>query len=294
MRRSQRRRRWEFAMTIRDILIALTTYPEPTPVAAVDDAISWAAILGARASAIGCVITDDMPGGIIGDLIFDMPGIIAAERKRSAANAEKILMAFQNSAERRGLFQERILQHCLSAKIPDMFVEYARLYDLTIVAVPEGDYVDQWFAESVIFGSGRPTIILPFQRMRPEVSADTVVIAWDFSRFASRAIADALPVLERAKRVYVVTVTNEKAIDAERSSAELAKHLARHGVDIVLDLVDAAGRGVGEVLQSYVAAHQADLLLMGAYGHSRIREFVLGGATRSMLAHPPVPILFSH
>jgi nucleotide-binding universal stress UspA family protein len=100
--------------------------------------------------------------------------------------------------------------------------------------------------------------------------------------------------LEKAKQVYVVTVTNEKAISTGRSGPELAKHLARHGANVVLDIVDAAGRTIGDVLESYVSSRNADLLVMGAYGHSRVREFVLGGATRSMISSPPLPILFSH
>jgi nucleotide-binding universal stress UspA family protein len=119
-------------------------------------------------------------------------------------------------------------------------------------------------------------------------------VAWDFSRPAARAVADALPVLEKAKRTCVVTVTNEKLIDTKRSGPELAKHLARHGVNVVLDTVDAAGRSVGDVLESYVASRNADVLVMGAYGHSRIRDFILGGATKSMIARPPLPILLSH
>lgn len=100
--------------------------------------------------------------------------------------------------------------------------------------------------------------------------------------------------LEKANRVCVVTVTNEKVIDSKRSGAELAKHLARHGVEIVLDTVDAAGRSIGDVLDTYIASRNADLLVMGAYGHTRIRDFILGGATKSMLARPPLPIFLSH
>src|SRR4029079_14923093 len=111
---------------------------------------------------------------------------------------------------------------------------------------------------------------------------------------ASRAVADALPILERAERVCVVTVTDEKVIDDKRWGAELATHLDRHDRDRVLEAIDAAGRKIGAVLESYVNSHNADLLVMGAYGHSRIREFILGGATKSMLARPPLPILLSH
>jgi nucleotide-binding universal stress UspA family protein len=91
-----------------------------------------------------------------------------------------------------------------------------------------------------------------------------------------------------------VTVTNEKAIESPRSLAELGRHLARHGIDATLESVDAAGRPIGQVLDAFVRAHDADLLVMGAYGHSRVREFVLGGATKSVLARPSVPTLLSH
>ena len=223
-------------MAVKDILLALTSYPEPTPVSAVDEAIAFTVALGARISAIACEVKMRVPGSILGSALLDVPAMAAAEAKKSSTNAETLLVAFQDAAEKRGVFQERILEHCLTSDVPELLVEYARLRDVTIVPVPEGDHVDQWYAESIIFGSGRPTLIVPHTRKRAGAFAlDTVVVAWDFSRPASRAVADALPILEKAKRVCVVTVTNEKVIDAKRSGAELAKHLARHGVDVALE-----------------------------------------------------------
>lgn len=282
-------------MAIKDVLLALTTYPEPTPVSAMDEAIDFTAAIGARISAIACEIKFRVPGNILGKALLDVPAMAAAEAKKSSTNAENLLVAFQDAAAKRGVFQERILEHCLTSEVPDVLIEYARLRDLTIVPVPEGEYVDQWYAESIIFGSGRPTLIVPQTRKRAGAFAlGTVVVAWDFSRPAARAVADALPILKKAKRVCVVTVVNEKAIDSKRSGAQLAKHLGAHGVDVVFDSVDAAGRGIGEVLDAYVTSRNADLLIMGAYGHSRIRDFILGGATKSMLARPLLPIFLSH
>ena len=282
-------------MAIKDILLALTTWPEPTPVSAVEDAIAFAVALEARISAVACEVTMQPTGNKLTDVLFDIPAIDAAEAKKSLTNAENLLVAFQDTAEKRGVFQDRILEQCLTSEVPDLFIEYAKLRDLTIVPVPEGEHFDQWYAESIIFGSGRPTLIVPHTRkLAGAFALDTVVVAWDFSRPAARAVADALPILEKAKHVFVVTVTNEKVIDTKRSGAELAKHLARHGIDVVLDTVNAAGRGIGDVLESYVTSRNADVLVMGAYGHSRIREFILGGATRSMLSRPPLPIFFSH
>jgi nucleotide-binding universal stress UspA family protein len=119
-------------------------------------------------------------------------------------------------------------------------------------------------------------------------------VAWDFGRTAARAVADALPILEKAKKVRVVTIADDKVIDTEHSAEELAKNLSRHGIDVVLDKIDAKGRPTGEVLESYALSYTVDLLVMGAYGHSRLREFILGGATKYLLSKPPFPILFSH
>lgn len=282
-------------MAFKDILLAVTTYPEPTPVSAVEDAVDFVVAIGAKISAIACEIKIHAPGSLLGNILLDIPAMAAAESRKSATNAENLLVTFQASAEKHGVFQDRILEHCLIPEAPDLLVEYARLRDLTIVPIPEGGFLEQSYAESIIFGSGRPTLVTPHTRRRDKVFAlSTVVVAWDFSRPAARAVADALPILEKAKRVCVVTVTNEKVIDTKRSGAELAKYLARHGIDVVLDTVDAAGRSIGNALESYVESRDADLLIMGAYGHSRIRDFVLGGATKSMLSQPPTPIFLSH
>jgi nucleotide-binding universal stress UspA family protein len=282
-------------MSFKDVLLALTTYPQPTPVSALDDAIDVAAALGAKISAIACEVKINVPGTLLGRRFLNVPSMIATEAKKSAANAQQLLAAFQAAAEKSGVFQERISEHCLTSEVPQVLIEYSRLRDLTILPMPERDYLDQWYAESVIFGSGRPSVILPHERKRSgSFALDTVIVAWDFSRAATRAMADAMPILEKAKRVCVLTVTKEKAIDTRRSGAELAKHLARHGADVVLDEVDAKGRRIGEVLEAHVTYRNADLLVMGAYGHSRLREFVLGGATKSMLTRPPSPIFLSH
>jgi len=227
--------------------------------------------------------------------LLNVPALVAAELKKSALAAEQALSEFQKTAERNEVFQETILERCTTSQFPDLVIDYARLRDMTIVPMPDTDTVERWLAESLIFGSGRPSIVLPDRpRWSKAVALDIAVVAWDFSRQASRAVADALPILKKAKQVFVLTVTNEKVLSGGRSGAELAKYLARHGMDVVLDEVDAAGRDIGTVLESHVALRDADILVMGAYGHSRFREFVLGGATRSMLARPPVPVFLSH
>ena len=282
-------------MAVQDILLALTTYPKPTPVSVVDDAIDFAVALGARLSAIACEFKIETPGNSLANALLEVPAMFAAEAKKSSTNAANLLSAFQAAAEKRGVFQDRISERCRTSEVTDLLIEYARVRDCTIVPVLEGEYVNQWYAEAIIFGSGRPTLIVPQTRKRAGTfSLNKVILAWDSGRPAARAVADALPILQKAKRVSVLTIINEKVIDTKRSGAELAKHLARHGVEVVLDKVDAAGRGIGDLLESYVTSCNADLLVMGAYGHSRMRDFILGGATKSMLSRPPLPIFLSH
>ena len=282
-------------MAFEDILVSLTTYPERTRLSAIEDAVSLAVAHESRVSAIACEVRVAAPASPIGSALLNVPALVAAELKKSALAAEQALSEFQKTAERNEVFQETILERCTTSQFPDLVIDYARLRDMTIVPMPDTDTVERWLAESLIFGSGRPSIVLPDRpRWSKAVALDIAVVAWDFSRQASRAVADALPILKKAKQVFVLTVTNEKVLSGGRSGAELAKYLARHGMDVVLDEVDAAGRDIGTVLESHVALRDADILVMGAYGHSRFREFVLGGATRSMLARPPVPVFLSH
>lgn len=275
-------------MPFKDILVALNSYPDPTPVSVVDDAVAVAAELGAHLAAISCETRVEVPGNFI--KVPTVEGIIAGEAAKSRKSAQELLAAFDAAAAKAGILYETIFEKCLTVEIPDLLVEYARLRDLTILPAS----ADQWYAEAVIFGSGRPTLVLPVSLKRRPFQLGTVAVAWDFSRAAARAVSDALPLLERAKQVRIVTVINEKALDTRRSGEELAKNLSRHGIDVVLDKVDAKGSPIGEVLESYTSSQGADLLVMGAYGHSKWREFVLGGATRSLLSKPPLPILLSH
>ena len=277
-------------MALKDILLILTSYPDQTPVSVIDSAVSLVESFDAHIAAISCEVHVQVPGSFLS--FGTAGGIAAGEAHRSLKNAQALLAAFESAAEKAGVLHETILERSRSHQVPDRLVEYARLRDLTIVPVRES--YDQWYAEAIIFGSGRPTLVLPESTPSRPLAFNTAIVAWDFSRAAARVVADAIPMLEKAKTVRILTVTNEKIIDSTRSSEELAKNLSRHGIDIIVDRVDAAGRSIGNVIRREVADHNADLLVMGAYGHSRFSEFVLGGATKSMLSKPPLPILFSH
>ncbi|WP_166298276.1 MULTISPECIES: universal stress protein [Bradyrhizobium] len=278
-------------MAIRDVLLTLTSYPDPTPVSVIDSAVSLASALGAHIAAISYEAHVQIPGSFLGGA-GNIGSIVASEAHRSRKNAQDLLAAFEAAAQKSDVLHEIILERCLTSEVPDLLVEYARLRDLTIVPVPES--YDQWYAEAIIFGSGRPTLVVPEAPSSKAVALNRVLVAWDFSRAAARAVSDAIPILEKAREVCILTVTNEKAISSRRSSSELAKNLSRHGIDVIVEEVNAAKRTIGDVLAAQIESSRADLLVMGAYGHSRFREFILGGATRSILTKPPIPVLFSH
>ncbi|PWT87744.1 MAG: universal stress protein UspA [Proteobacteria bacterium] len=280
-------------MNYKDLLLSLASYPDSTLPAAVDLAADFAASIGARLSAIACEIKIAVPGSLIAPAFLNVPALAEAEAKKGREQAEAALASFQKAAENKNVFEERIFERSYSPEHCGLVVEYARLRDLTIVPAEANELGDQPTAEALIFESGRPVLMTPREPRKP-FALNTVTVAWDFSRPATRAIGDALPLLTKAKRVHIVTITNEKRIDTRRSGPELAKHLARHGVDVILETVDARGRPIGEALEAATRVHDSDLLVMGAYGHSRLREFVLGGATRSMINRPPLPVLLSH
>lgn len=287
-------------MSFQDLLVVLRPYPAGTPDPAVDHAVATAVALGARTSAIACGITPKIPRSILGNALIDVSAMVAEERIKSTTDAQRLLEVFEEAVARNGgVLGERTFRACQSFEVAEVLAAQARLHDLSIVPMPEGDYVSQfdslWHAETIIFGSGHPVIVLPQERKGSgPVALDRVIVAWDRSRPAARSISDAMPILQKAKHVRLLTVLGEKSIDGEGSGAELARHLALHGVDAVVDEVDAGGRTIGEVLQQQVTIHEIDLIVMGAYGRSRLREFILGGATRSMLTHPPIALFLSH
>ena len=126
------------------------------------------------------------------------------------------------------------------------------------------------------------------------MSLDRVMICWDGSRPAARAVADALPFLKKAKQVEIVIVSEKPNKKDEIPGADLGQHLARHDLKVELEHITSPDIDVASTILSYVADSGADMIVMGGYGHSRVREFVLGGVTRGMLESMTVPVLMSH
>ena len=136
-------------------------------------------------------------------------------------------------------------------------------------------------------------LIVPYVQTTP-LKLDRIMVCWDGSRPAARAIADAMPLLKRAGNIEVVSVTSEHGKRDEIEGADIGHHLARHGLKVDVTRITRGELDVEDVLLSHAADSDADFMVMGGYGHSRLREFVLGGVTRSMLRTMTVPTLMSH
>ena len=280
-------------MSFKDVLLVLTTFPDPTPVSAIEQSVEFAARLGSSISAIACAVTMPTPRNALIESWLDIPSIVKTAAKKSLSHAEYLLASFEEAATKivPKVFQDRILEHCLSQEVPNLLVKFARARDLTIVPVAEDAAVEREYAESIIFNSGRPILIIPQTwKHRGGFALDKVVVAWDSSRAATRAVADAIPILKKAKHVYIITIVNEKKLE---DKSDIVKHLNYHGIEALMDEVEAEGRGIGEVLDAYCSLQNAEFLVMGAYGHSRTRDFVLGGATKSLLSRPSRPTFLS-
>jgi nucleotide-binding universal stress UspA family protein len=281
-------------MSIKDILFPMISYPTPTETGTIETAVGLAGSLGAHISGLTFELDIRSPVGLYAHPV-NVGGILAAERAKSTANARDLVAAFDDIAARRNVLHERSVEHCPPIEVGQHIVAYARLRDLSVFPVNSADPDQRSLAEEVMFESGRPVLLLPEGTSRElPTSFDTIAVAWDHSRQATRAVADALPLLQAAKRVHVVTVVDEKRLAKPRSGVELSKHLARHGVDVAFEEVYAKGRPIGDTLEAYSIERRVDLLVMGAYGHSRVREFILGGATNSVLTRPFAWTLVSH
>ncbi|HXW27315.1 MAG TPA: universal stress protein [Xanthobacteraceae bacterium] len=202
---------------------------------------------------------------------------------------------FEKDADAAGLqATARTMTTTISAAY-GLFGRIARRFDLSVVGQddPDKSAGEALIVEGALFESGRPVLVVPYIH-KAGLSLDRVMACWDGSRPAARALADAMPLLVRANKVDVVVVEEDRADSDEVPGADVAQHLARHGLTVAIERIPRGNLAVKDVLLNYAADSGADLVVMGGYGHSRMREFILGGATRGMLESMTVPTLMSH
>jgi nucleotide-binding universal stress UspA family protein len=170
----------------------------------------------------------------------------------------------------------------------------AQVRDLTILGVYGPlTYPRQGVVEAVLFGSGRPLILVP--PAAPSFSGRIVVVGWDATRAAVRALHDALPLLTRAQKVVITSVIDDKVFRVPESGRDVCRYLERWGIDASFGARKRQHENIGKDLLFHAKRLEADLLVMGGFGHSREREFLFGSATRDIFqSHLEMPVLLSH
>jgi nucleotide-binding universal stress UspA family protein len=275
---------------IKDIVVNLSVSMEGSP--AGDYAVSVASALDAHLAGIAFVYDPIVPVSGTGYIPAE---VIETQQADNEAGAKQAIERFAEATRRAGLSAEPLTLSASLAGAGEQFGRIARRFDLAIVgqAEPETSAVEEVIAETTLFDSGRPMIMVPYIQKAP-LKLDNVMVCWDGSRQAARAIGDATSLLVKAGRVEIVMITNERGKQAEIEGADMGQHLARHGLKVEIHRIAGGSIDVADALLSHAADSGADFMIMGGYGHSRLREFVLGGVTRSILREMTVPTLLSH
>jgi nucleotide-binding universal stress UspA family protein len=274
-----------------DFLVPISTYPDPTPTDGLRRALDLAATMTGRVTAL--VQEVDIPPlhNILAEVVLDVSAMAARAEAASKARGSLLAGEVQHLASYLRLPMDVQTLRCLKEDTADRMARVARTYDYTML-VPDPQCSEQRdIVEAVLFGSGGPVIVFPAEEAPAHLA--TVVIAWDGSRAAARAVHDALPVLTLAHDVCVATFEDDK-LEAAATLPQLRRLLTNHGIDTRHVGGVAGNTAIGDAIQDLALVQEAGLLVMGAYGHSRMREFVLGGATSAVLGGARLPVLMSH
>jgi len=277
----------------KDLLVTVDTSPAST------QRVSLAVQLARRCGAhlVGLFINPPAPvapyigaeGSAVG-----LAEMIKSYEEGSHAEAVAAGKHFADSCDREGVTYE---WREVSGVPDEVAVVHARYSDLAILGQidPDSNAIADLAPEAVALQSGRPILVVPYVGKFDTVG-ERVLVAWNASREATRAVNDAMPILTTAKSVTVLAANPKKgkAGHGDMPGADIALHLARHGVKAEAAATKATDIDIGNLLLSTAADIDADLIVMGAYGHSRMRELLMGGATRSILQTMTVPVLLSH
>ncbi|BBK38712.1 universal stress protein A [Allostella sp. ATCC 35155] len=274
------------------ILVPVHTHLDGNAETLADHAVAVARHRKAELHAL--VLDADFPAlsSPLGNLLIDVPALVGEAKAKAHQRGVAVAAALAREAGKHDVPLRTTRIECYPMAASEIVTRLARYHDLTLVGIGTRDAWPQATAEAATFGSGKPVLLVPEER--PVAPAGTVVIAWDGSRVAARAVADAAPFLALATRVVVASVIDEKALADGDAAERLVDHLARHGVAATVARIRAEGSPIAAALQEHAAGIDAGLLVMGGFGHSRMRDFVLGGATSGVLKDPRLPILLSH
>ena len=275
---------------IKDLVVSLSVGASRD--AAGPYAISVAEAFGAHVAGIAFSYEPVIPPTIMGTI---PASFVESQREENDRAANDARAKFDEAARRAGVSSESRTLSASLAGSADRFATIARRFDLAVVGQAEPDRAapEELIVENALFSSGRPVLVVPYIQ-KAELTLDRVMVCWDASRNAARAIADAMPFLKRARVIDVVIVASERIKSDEIPGADIGQHLARHDLKVEVRRIVSPDTDVASTILSHAADTAADFIVMGGYGHSRLREFILGGATRGMLQAMTLPTLMSH
>ena len=272
--------------------LCLATYPEANSPAIAANSVAVVKQLGSTLHAIAVNVDIPDVSNALSSYLLDLPSKIREVEATSRKYGKTLLEAVAREASQGAVTLTTQEIAAPPALIGEAAARQGRYFDLCLVGLAPDNQTARMTAEALLFGAGRPTLLLP-DAMHVD-ALDHVVIAWDGSRVAARAVADARPFLERASRVTVISVTDEKPLPGKDISDRLAESLRMRGLTVEAASIQAGDRSIGLSLQQHALKIGGKLLVMGGYGHSRVRDFVLGGATEGVLADLRLPVLLSH
>jgi nucleotide-binding universal stress UspA family protein len=277
---------------IKDILVNLEHRIARDP--ARDFAISVGETFDAHVAGVAFTYEPDYPAYAIASIPADILTQATAESEKAAAVA---IERFDAAAKRSMVSVEHRQLRVRGVQAPALLSKLARRFDLSVFmqSDPDSDVDNDELIETTLFESGRPIMVVPYIQ-KQGLTLDHVVCCWDGSQTAARAINDTLPLLAKAKAVTLLIVLNEKTNleGSEIRGVDIGRHLARHDVKVKVETVPALDIDVGNAILSYVADRGGTLIVMGGYGHARLREIILGGVTRDMLKSMTVPVFMAH
>jgi len=271
--------------------LPLSSDTEATSDESIRAATSFAASLDCTLSVTTFAVDVPQLSSGLGSLVVDIRGLARAAEERSRVECHRLQGLVQEAAG------SRLNVDCTSRTVAmgatmDVAATEARYFDLVLVPWSEGSLSAQELAQAMVFGSGRPTILVP--PSAGAVRLDHIAVAWDASRVAARALGDALPLVAEGGQVSVLTVQDEKSLGRSDLADALASSLEKRGFSATPRDVTLGRRTIAEALQNSALSEGAQLLAMGGFGHSRIRDFILGGATKGVLTELQLPTLLSH
>ncbi|MEM8948668.1 MAG: universal stress protein [Pseudomonadota bacterium] len=279
-------------MAYKDLLVKVDD--SPACEARTDAAIELARRFDAHLTALYLVPEITLPMAVEGYIGAD---IYTSIEEQEQTKADAVLDRFRQAADAKDVEYDTRIDKGVIAEFADRLQVHSRYTDLLVIGQPD-QVAEIPYGPSpgdVVMNAAAPVMVIPFIGMT-EGFGKRPMIAWNASREAARAVKNAMPFLERADAVDVVTFRPREGRDAhgELPGADIALHLARHGIKVDVQRLDGEDIDVGDALLSHAADRGSDLLVMGCYGHSRLREWVLGGATRTILRSMTMPVVMAH